>query len=183
MVTGSTFRMPWAASTPLLPRWWGWAALSIALVLVALDHITGPYVRVSIGFVLPVAMVAYRWDWTAGLGLGLILGVSRVWLSLGQAPWLVLSELVNLALSLLVFGLAAVAADLLARWRTTLRTEAFPICGGCARIRDGDGHWRRFESRVSTVTTATFTHTVCPECEARFSPAGAFGASHPNPPV
>ncbi len=163
--------------------WWGMAALLLGCIgLMLLDRVTGPYVRVSLAFVVPVALAAYRWNWMIGLTVGVVLGSSRVWLVLGSdAPWLVLPELANLAMSLLLFAVVAVVAQRFGRrWERAGRTHLFAVCGGCGRIREGEGHWQRFERLVSDMTTARFAHTVCPECEARYggphAPASRPGA-------
>jgi hypothetical protein len=143
-------------------------------LLIALDQLTGPHVRVSVGFVLPVALAAYRWGWAPAIGLGLALGFSRVWLVAGsQMPWLVLPELVNLGLSLMVFLAVAAAARHLGRSRAGLPRQrpTLPVCGGCGRVKNAAGRWERFERLVSTVDSADFRHTVCPECERRVSGA------------
>ena len=43
-----------------------------------------------------------------------------------------------------------------------------PICAECKRIRDDDGFWNRLERFISTRSTATFSHGVCPECAVRW---------------
>lgn len=163
--------------------WWVLGVVVASVGLIALDRVTGPFIRVSIGFVLPVAIVAYRWNWPAGLGLGLLLGVSRLLLVLGSdTPWLVASEVVNLGLSLLIFGAVAAAARQLARARNAAAEggRSLPVCGGCGRVRDAAGRWVRFERFVTSVAAATFSHTVCPECESRFGGAGSPRSPSPN---
>jgi PAS domain S-box-containing protein len=40
-----------------------------------------------------------------------------------------------------------------------------PICAGCRRIRDEQGHWWPLEAYVRAHTGAQFTHTICGECQ------------------
>jgi hypothetical protein len=162
--------------------WWFLAAAGMSVALIVLDHLTGPHVRVSIWFVLPVGMVAYRWGWQAGAGLGVLFGISRLWLSLGlDTPWLVRPELVNLGLSLVAFAAVAVAAQHAARAReqTDQNVGELPVCGGCGRVQDPSGRWLRFENFVTTVAKARFRHTLCPECNALFARAGRTGSTLP----
>jgi len=150
--------------------WWVIGVVLASIGLVALDHLTGPFIRVSIGFVVPVGLVAYRWSWRLALGLGLLLGASSIWLVLGSdAPWLVAPEAVNFGLSLLIFGAVAAAGRELARSRSPSGPPAGPlsVCGGCGRVRDDSGRWGRLENVVSHDTTAVVGPAVCPECEMR----------------
>ena len=165
-----------AALTP----WWVAATVATSLALIILDHLTGPHVRVSIWFVLPVGMVAYRWGWQAGMGLGVVFGISRLWLALGlDTPWLVGPELVNLSLSLLVFAAVALAAQHAARIREQAEHSAadLPVCRGCGRVQDASGRWLRFENFVTTVAGARFRQTLCPECDAASPRTGRTGGT------
>lgn len=50
-----------------------------------------------------------------------------------------------------------------------------PICAYCHSIRDDSHYWHRVEEYISSHTTATFTHGVCPSCLPRI--AGAMGVA------
>lgn len=43
-----------------------------------------------------------------------------------------------------------------------------PICASCKRIRGGDDHWQALESYISQHSEASFTHSLCPECFAKY---------------
>ncbi len=43
-----------------------------------------------------------------------------------------------------------------------------PICGWCKSIRSDQGYWQSVEQYVRAHTDATFTHGICPSCEAKF---------------
>jgi CHASE3 domain sensor protein len=43
-----------------------------------------------------------------------------------------------------------------------------PICGWCKNIRSDQGYWQSVEQYVRAHTDATFTHGICPVCEAKF---------------
>lgn len=58
------------------------------------------------------------------------------------------------------------AADALAEVRTL--SGLLPICGGCKRIRNDEGYWERLERYLADRSGATFSHGLCPSCEARF---------------
>ena len=39
-----------------------------------------------------------------------------------------------------------------------------PICSNCKKIRDDKGFWNQVEAYIMEHSSATFTHSVCPEC-------------------
>ena len=42
-----------------------------------------------------------------------------------------------------------------------------PICAWCKKVRDDAGYWKQIEAYVTEHTAATFSHGVCPECQAK----------------
>ncbi len=64
-----------------------------------------------------------------------------------------------------------VAARIL-RFTTQMRQleQLLPICTYCHKIRDGErGPWEPLERYVGQRTGSSFSHGVCPECEARWA--------------
>ncbi len=45
-----------------------------------------------------------------------------------------------------------------------------PICSHCNKIRETDGAWIRLESYIESHSEAGFSHSICPECAARYYP-------------
>jgi|GEM_PF-1241592 len=45
-----------------------------------------------------------------------------------------------------------------------------PICAGCQRIRDGDGHWVVLETYIRAHSEAEFSHGLCHDCIRRLYP-------------
>ena len=39
-----------------------------------------------------------------------------------------------------------------------------PICSNCKKVRDDKGYWNQVESYIESHSTASFTHSMCPEC-------------------
>lgn len=63
-----------------------------------------------------------------------------------------------------------VAARIL-RFTTEMRQleQLLPICSYCHKIREGDGGpWESLERYVGQRTGSSFSHGVCPDCEARW---------------
>jgi integral membrane sensor domain MASE1 len=87
--------------------------------------------------------------------------------------------------AVMTMTLAAVVSE---RSRTELQREALiheleqafnkvktlkgllPICAGCKKIRDDQGHWGDLESYVRKHSEADFTHGICPSCAQRLYP-------------
>jgi hypothetical protein len=42
-----------------------------------------------------------------------------------------------------------------------------PLCAWCKKVRNDSGYWEQIEEYVSTRSTASFTHGVCPECRKK----------------
>jgi hypothetical protein len=45
-----------------------------------------------------------------------------------------------------------------------------PICAWCRKVREDEGYWSALENYVSAHTGTTFTHGICPDCQARHFP-------------
>ena len=39
-----------------------------------------------------------------------------------------------------------------------------PICSSCKKIRDDTGYWDQIENYIQLHSSATFSHSICPEC-------------------
>jgi hypothetical protein len=46
-------------------------------------------------------------------------------------------------------------------------TGLLPICASCKRIRDDQGYWEQVEHYVAQRSSATFSHSICPDCARR----------------
>ncbi len=54
--------------------------------------------------------------------------------------------------------------------KVKLLSGLLPICSGCKKIRDAEGHWQRIESYIRKHSEADFTHGICPECKEKLYP-------------
>ncbi len=50
-----------------------------------------------------------------------------------------------------------------------------PICAWCRKVREDNGFWTQVEVYVSQRSEADFTHSICPECQARMHDGEAKG--------
>jgi len=44
-----------------------------------------------------------------------------------------------------------------------------PICAWCKEMRETDSQWVALERYICKRTTASFTHTICPDCAKRMT--------------
>jgi hypothetical protein len=80
-------------------------------------------------------------------------------------------EIVFSLLSLLLGG----SADALATMRKTATltsqinalTGLLPVCSWCRKVRNDSGYWEQLEKYISSRTSASFTHGICPECKQK----------------
>ena len=45
-----------------------------------------------------------------------------------------------------------------------------PICAWCKNLRDESGYWESVENFINKRTLADFSHSICPDCEAKYFP-------------
>jgi len=43
-----------------------------------------------------------------------------------------------------------------------------PICAGCKKVRDDSGYWNQIEAYITQHSSATFSHSYCPECSVKY---------------
>lgn len=87
------------------------------------------------------------------------------------------SQEINFSLLSLLLG---ACADALAALRKTAQLTSqiktlsglLPVCAWCKKVRDDRGYWEQIEKYVATHTDASFTHGICPDCQAKFLDRG-----------
>jgi len=80
----------------------------------------------------------------------------------------------EISFSLLSLLLGA-AADALATLHRTVQLEhqidtlsgMLPLCAWCKKVRNDRGYWEQIEHYISTHSSASVTHGVCPECRQK----------------
>lgn len=144
------------------------ALAALAIAILSLDLLTGPYVQVAILFVFPVALAT----WNHGQLWGSVVAVA---LPLMRLPffyfvWKVPSswalEAADTAIDLVVLLVLVQLICYVARQRSEIQVleGILPICGFCKRIRDETGGWLQLERYIAERSEASFSHTFCPEC-------------------
>src|SRR4029077_1369515 len=98
-----------------MPVYW----IALSLLIIAMDHLTDPYIRFPILFLLPVTLASvYNGRWW-GVGLALRLSIIRCYFEILIVPWAVTQEMINTGIDLIVLAGFAVLVD-----RTAQQTRA-----------------------------------------------------------
>jgi PAS domain S-box-containing protein len=74
-----------------------------------------------------------------------------------------------------IVGVSTIARDIAERKQAERERERllsqvktlsglFPICAYCKKIRDDKGYWNQIESYLRDHSSASFTHSICPDC-------------------
>jgi hypothetical protein len=146
----------------------GWILVSLAIL--AVDHATGPFIHVSVLFVIPVLLATLSHGPVAGASLAAILPFIRVPFFLAwDAPSSWTIRLIDAAVdtTILVGFVFLVSRTIRQQRQIRLLEGMLPICSFCKRIRDEDGQWHRLEAFIGERSGARFSHTFCEECGRR----------------
>ena len=53
--------------------------------------------------------------------------------------------------------------------RVKLLQGLIPICAWCKKVRDDRNYWQQVEQYVTDHSEAQFTHSICPDCRAKYA--------------
>jgi hypothetical protein len=151
--------------------WW-LLLLTLSVVVLFFDIVTGPYIQFPILFVVPVGLAGWYLGRRAGIWFAVALVALRLLIVLEfeahvTPAW---AALVNATIRVSLLVALALLLDMVSRQKATLaeRVEALegilPICSFCKKIRKPDGSWEQIESYVSHRSPARFSHGFCEEC-------------------
>jgi len=143
------------------------AWLGLAAVLLGADYFLGPFISLSILFVIPVASASRFSGGRWGIALGVLMPCVSFGLHLLQPTLRPLADsLVNAAIRIAALVTFALLIDRVTRQGREIRAlhGLLPVCAFCKKIRKEDQAWQPIESFVAERSEASFTHTVCPEC-------------------
>ena len=135
-------------------------------VLVA-DFLSGPFVSLTILFIIPVMLAARFSNAWWGMALGTLMPIAHLGFTvLWPAPWSLEDSILNAALRIGVLVGFAYLIGRVTRQSRELRVlrGLLPICGFCKKIRTEDQQWLPIERFITDRSEATFTHGFCPEC-------------------
>jgi K+-sensing histidine kinase KdpD len=161
------------------------ASLAATLAVAWMDYATGLQLEFSAFYILPVLLAAWFAGrrWAAASALVNTMAWSVVDHLAGHfhpnflyALWEFLDHaLVYLLVAVAVGGLrAAIARQKSLNLQLSQALEEvgelkglLPVCAWCHKVRDDRGYWGQLETYIEARTQASFTHGICPDCQAR----------------
>src|SRR5438132_12856560 len=103
-----------------MPVYW----IALSLLIIAVDHLTDPYIRFPILFLLPVTLASVSNGRRWGVGLALSMPVIRRYFEIMIVPWAVPQEMINAGIALIVLAGLAMLPDRTAQQTLALQREA-----------------------------------------------------------
>ena len=187
---------------PLSPKTGVIASLAVTLLVAGLDYLTGLELEFSAFYILPVLFAAWMAGWRWGMAVALLNTIAwsvvdhwagHVHINAFYAVWEFLDHaLVYLVVAAVVGGLRTAIArqrDLNLELSQALEEVGelkglLPVCAWCHKIRDDQGYWGQLETYIEARSRASFTHGICPECEAKvLAERGWETGEQPAPPI
>ena len=155
------------------PGWW----VALGVLLLWLDHLTGPNATFPVLYTLPVIFAAWYSGKWAAIGLAIAFPVFRI-ITFVVSPTstnLTLFVLATLFRGSIVLFVGLWFARLADHERELSRQVRvleglLSICAFCKSIRNESGKWETLESYISRRSEAEFSHGVCPSCGAAHYP-------------
>ena len=153
-----------------------WLALAVAML--GVDYLTGPYVQFPVAYAFPVGLAAWYNGLRWALPLALVMPWARFfYISLWDEPHALHLPLTNTLIRVAVLVALAVLTDRAARHTRELDREVhmleamLPICAHCKRIRTEGQEWEGLEQYFNARDGTRFSHSICPTCLRALYPA------------
>ena len=150
------------------PLWWS----PIAVGLIWIDYMAGPYAQFPVLYVIPVSLAAWysgRWVSVAlavAIPVAHVLFLVALWTQPADLGTLIATTILRGAVILLMalwFARLSEHERTLDRHVQTLE-GLLPICCFCKSIRTKAGDWEPLETYISKRSEAQFSHGFCPSC-------------------
>lgn len=172
-------------AAPLSPKAGVTASLAVTLLVAWMDYVTGLQLEFSAFYILPVLLAAWMAGWRWAVALALVNAIAwsevdhlagHVHLSAFYTLWEFLNHaFIYLLVAAMVGGLRlAITRQRALNLELSQALEEvgelkglLPVCAWCHKVRDDQGYWGQLETYIEARTQASFTHGICPECQAR----------------
>jgi hypothetical protein len=143
----------------------------LALVVLAVDYITGKDIQFPILYVFPSGIAAWKNKKTTAYTLAILMPLARIWFHI---PWHEMEniylEVINaiviiMALTLFVYLVNRTSLqEIELQKRVKVLEGILPICASCKRIRNEKNEYEQLERYITEHSEAMFSHGICPEC-------------------
>ena len=150
-------------SSKTRPLLWG----GLAVIILATDYLTGPFVSFPILYLVPVTLAARYNGRIWGISLAAAMPLAHFAFSLlWPVPWSVTDSVLSCAIRIAVLVTVAFLVDRVTRQALEIRVlrGLLPVCAFCKRIRTESQQWQQMEVYITEHSEARFSHTFCPEC-------------------
>lgn len=161
------------------------ASIAATLLVAWMDYITGLQLEFSAFYILPVLLAAWfagrKWALALALANALAWNLVDHWAGHPHPNFLyALWEFMNHALVYLLVAATVGGLRIAIARQRALNLELsqaveevgelkglLPVCAWCHKVRDDQGYWGQLETYIEARTQASFTHGICPDCQAR----------------
>jgi len=147
----------------------------VMVLILAADYFAGPYIQFPVTYIIPIALVSWHngsfWGYTFAVTMSLMRLIFNVFF--WTLPWTYTETGLNFIVSLSVFALLVSLFDKVAKHNRELSNKVevlsglLPICSSCKKIKNDTENWEQIESYISKKSSASFTHSLCPECKQK----------------
>ncbi len=145
-------------------------AIGFAAFCLILDFVTGPFIDLSAGFIIPVAISAWFCRPYYAYSLAVLQPLTRlVALDIWHDGLDASSSAINAIIRIIVLvALASVFGKIGQANKVASRVKSHrgipTICGLCAKIRDEQSDWQPMAVYCSKHPEALYMHGLCPDC-------------------
>ncbi|MCU0608732.1 MAG: hypothetical protein MUF22_03060 [Chitinispirillaceae bacterium] len=142
-------------------------SVAFCCLILVMEHLSGPFIRVPVLFVLPVLALSWFSSPLAGGLSGVIFPFVRLWIGWNVVkPWSNMDSAINTALIVVSLVSVSVIVWFVKRQQEQIKTlqGMLSICSFCKKIRAAEDSWEHLETYIAKHSEADFTHGICPAC-------------------
>lgn len=141
-----------------------------SIAVLFLEYSAGRNIRLSMLYVLPVALSAWSNHRRTAYILAVLLPCSRLsffvpWNEMDDIFHGVINAAVRIVVLMGVAHLAYVASQAVElKRKMTVLENILPMCASCRKIRNTDGTYEQLETYIIKHSETKFSHGICPDC-------------------
>jgi hypothetical protein len=142
----------------------------LAGAILTFEYLTGPTIRFSLAFIIPVLLAARFNGLFWGLAFATFMPALQFVFAYMHSGVFNFENMVgNAAIRIITLALFAFLIDRVTQQARVIRVlKGFlPTCSFCKKIRNENNRWEEMEHYIVRHSEAEFSHTFCPECGKR----------------